>query len=72
MSDTAKKTAEKLADIMIKHLSKLTPEEQKRSIEAGHAVLKKKPKAAAAPSGSYPTSSSPAGILRSPLAARGR
>ena len=72
MSTTLKNTAEQLADLMMKHLATLSPEEQERSIKAGQKVLKKKPKAAAASSGRYPKGSLLGGMVRSPLAARGR
>lgn len=76
MSNTLKKTAKKLADIMMKHLSTLDPQDRTAKIEAGKRVLRSSATAtadsSAGSSGRYPKGSSSAGTVRLPLAARGR
>ena len=70
---TLDKTAEELAKIMVEHLTDLSPEERKARISAGEKVLQGRIKGGDSySSGNSPIASSKTGIVRTPLAARGR
>ena len=79
MSNTLKDTAKQLANIMMTHLSTLDPKDRAAKIAAGKKVLRQSVRVAAGssaaasdPSDKHPRGSSSAGIVRLPLAARGR
>lgn len=74
MTDKLQKTARELANIMVEHLSEMSPHERKLRIAAGEKVLQSRIKGGdfTVSSDTPPRASSKHRIVRSPIASRGR